>query len=144
MTSGIREGISTMAMVFLVPTIFLILCFVSEILFVYYSAGVIDYELKRAVTISVTEELVDELQKDRYSTADVDEIIQRSVDQYLIDKELDGKRYTLKSLEVKKVNDKLYTVGGSFERPSFFFSKILGNFKWTIPFNARCRIQRLD
>lgn len=144
MNNSLREGMSMTIMLFLTPVIFLILCFVSEILFVYYSASLIEYELKQAITMSVTEELLDELQKDRYSTSGIDVIIEKSINQYLIEKEIDGKRYTLKSLTIKEINDQLYTVGGSFERSSFFFSRLLGDFKWKIPFNARCRIQRID
>lgn len=144
MSDNVERGFNTQVMLFIVPVMFVFIAFVSEILLVYYSAGLIEYELKRSLTIGVTESLLDEYQKDRFSTSEMDEAFRSSIDVFIEEKYLSGNAYELNNLDIKKANDHLYTVEGSFERPSFFFYEYLGDFRWHVPFSVRCRIQRLD
>jgi len=144
MSSSVTRGAGSIIMLYMIPLLFILIAFVSEILLVYYSANLIKYELKRSLTISVTEGLLDEFQKDRFSTADVDTLFRNSVDAYINEKYLSGNHYEINSLKIEKVNNHYYRIEGSFKRPSFFFEKYLEGFRWRIPFNVRCKIQRLD
>lgn len=132
-------------LVVLIPCILIFMLFVTEWILCFYSGKIINQELKRAVTIGVTEGLVDELQKDRYSASDLDNVIRDTVDDYLMNKGIkNGKLYQLETFELQQINQQSFRAKGVVLRSSFFFAQVLGDFKWHIPFNVKCKIQRLD